>query len=94
MDCTSTLDLMFDQVKNKIKEAVVHDDKREKGLKKKGLQLDAMKAVVKGTKDVKSTVYKALICTQQKAIKTHLSKEKPDLVWGSSKGIRWCTPWR
>ena len=72
---------MFDQVKNKIKEAVVHDDKREKGLNKKGLQLDAMKAVIiKGTKDCKSTVYKALTATQQKAIKTHLSKEKPDLV--------------
>ena len=46
LDCTSTLDLMFDQLENKIKEAVVLDDKGEKGLKKKGLQLDAMKAVV------------------------------------------------
>ena len=72
MDCTATLDLMFDQVKNKIKEVVVHDDKSEKGLKKKGLQLEAMKAVVKGTKAVKSTVYKALSAQQQKAIQAHL----------------------
>ena len=86
MDCTSALDLMFDQVKNKTQEAVVNEDKTAKGLKKKGLQLDAMKAVLKGTKDVKSTMYKALSATQQNAIKTHLSKEKPDLVWGSIKG--------
>ena len=86
MDCTATLDPMFDQVKNKIKEAVVHDDKSEKGLKKKGLQLEAMKAVVKGTKAVKSMVYKALSAQQQKVIQTHLTKEKPDLVWGSIKG--------
>ena len=47
VDCTATLDLMFDQVKNKNNDAVVHDDKSEKGLKKKGLQVEAMKAVVK-----------------------------------------------
>ena len=85
-DCTSTLDLMFDQLKNKIKEAVVLEDKSEKGLKKKGLQLEAMKAVVKATKDCKSAVYKGLNANQQKAIKIHLSKQNPDLVWGSLKG--------
>ena len=45
-----------------------------------------MKAVVEATKDCKSTVYKALNANQKKAIKTHLSKANPDLVWGSLKG--------
>ena len=80
------MDLMFDQIKNKIEEAVVHEDRAEKRLKKKGLQLDAMKAVVKATKGVKSTVYKALSAQQQKTIQAHLAKEKPDLVLGSIKG--------
>ena len=35
---------------------------------------------------MKSTVYKALSAQQQKAIQTHITKEKSDLVWGSIKG--------
>ena len=85
MDCTSAVDLVFDQVKNKIEEAVQPEDSTQKGLMKTGLQLDAINAVVKGTKTVKSTVYKA-ISAQQKAIQAHLAKEKPDVVWGSNKG--------
>ena len=44
-DCTATLDLLFDQLKNEINEATRHDDGSEKGLKKKGTQLEAMQAV-------------------------------------------------
>ena len=58
MDCTATVDLMFDQIKNKINEATRHEDTSEKGHRKKGTHLEAMKAVVKGTKKVKSELYK------------------------------------
>ena len=37
--CTATLDLMFDQLKNKVNEATRHDDGSEKGHKKKGTHL-------------------------------------------------------
>ena len=59
-DCTSTIDLPFDQLKNKINEATQHNDGSERGLKKKGTQLEAMKAVIKGTKDVRSELYRGL----------------------------------
>ena len=84
-DCTATLDLLFDQLKNKINEATHYDENSEKVLKKKGTQLEAMRAVIKGTKDVRSELYRGLPDHQQKEIQTCMVKERIDLKWGSNK---------
>ena len=83
----STLDLMFDQLKSKSNEATRHghDDGSEKGHKKKGTHLEAMRAVVKGTKDVKSKLYRGLPDHQQKEIQSYLAKERTDVQWDSKK---------
>ena len=84
-DCTATIDLMFDQLKNKINEATRHEDTVEKGHRKKGPHLEAMKAVVKGAKTVKSETYKGLLEHQQKEIHTFLAANAAKLDWGSKK---------
>ena len=83
-DCTATLDLMFDQLKNKVNEATRHDDGSETGHKKKGTHLEAMRAVVKGTQEVKSELYRGLP-DHQKEIHAFIAKERVDLQWGSKK---------
>ena len=84
-DCTATLDLMFDQLKNKVNEATRHDDGSEKGHKKKGTHLEAMRAVVKGTKGVKSELYRELPDHHQKEIQAFIATARTDLEWGSTK---------
>ena len=84
-DCTATLDLMFDQIKNKINEATRHDDGLEKGHRKKGTHLEAMKAVVRGTREVKSELYKGLPDHQQKEIQAFIATSAADIEWGSKK---------
>ena len=86
-DCTATLDLMFDQLKNKVNEATRHDDGSEKGHTQKGTHLEAMQAVVKGTKDVKSELYRGLPDHQQEETQAIIATytQRTDLEWGSNK---------
>ena len=79
---------MFDHIKNKINEATCHDDGSEKGHRKKGTHLEAMKAVVRGTREVKSELYKGLPDHQQKEIQAFIATSAADLEWGSKKAGR------
>ena len=78
---------MFDQIKNKINKVTCHDDGSKKGHCKKGTHLEAMKAMVRGTKEVKSKLYKGLPdhVHQKKEIQAFIATSAADLEWGSKK---------